>query len=173
MAYTSVATGDRILASTINDLIKYALNPALVRLAQTAAQSIPDNTQTALTFTGAEDIDVYGFHDPTTNTSRITPNIPGTYLFFGSYFTDSATATTISIDCSIRKNGATVLPTGSRGPLTASFVQSQDAIATFDMNGSTDYTELMALQDSNAAANSRVNARFASHFSCILLGYSL
>jgi hypothetical protein len=172
MAYTSVATGDRILASTINDLIKYALNPALVRLAQTAVQSIPDNTQTGLTFTGAEDIDVYGFHDPTTNTSRITPNIPGTYLFFGSYFTDSAT-TGVSIDCSVRKNGATVLPTGDRAALPSTFVMSQGASAIFDMNGSTDYTELMALQDSAGATNTRVNARFASHFSCILLGYSL
>jgi hypothetical protein len=172
MAYTSVATGDRILASTVNDLIKYALNPGLVRLAQSAAQSIPDNTQTALTFTGSEDIDVYGFHDPTTNTSRITPNIPGTYLFFGSYFTDNAT-TGLFFDCSVRKNAATVLPTGDRNVLTSTSIISVGAQAIFDMNGSTDYAELMALQDSSGAVNTRVNARFASHFSCILLGYSL
>jgi len=170
MAYTSVATGDRILASTINDLIKYALNPALVRLVQTAAQSIPDNTITALTFTGAEDIDVYGFHDPTTNTSRITPNIPGTYLFFGSYYSGAATGT--SIDCSIRKNAATTTPTGNRDTF-GTIAQSQYAQAIFDMNGSTDYTELMGLQDSTGATNSNVSARFTSHFSCILLGYSL
>ncbi len=172
MAYASVTSGSRILASTINDLIKYALNPGLVRVVQTSVQSIPDNTQTALTFTGAEDIDVYGFHDPVTNTSRITPNIPGTYLFFGAYFTDSAT-TGAEIDCSIRKTGGTVLPTGNRDDLPSTLVKSQYAQAIFDMNGSTDYAELMALQNSAGAANSRVNARFASYFSCILLGYSL
>jgi hypothetical protein len=172
MAYTSVATGDRILASTINDLIKYALNPALVSLVQTAVQSIPDNTLTALTFTGAENIDVYGFHDPTTNTARITPNIPGTYLFFGSYYTDGIASGGV-LDCSVRKNAGTVLPTGNRDFLNVSTVQSQPASVVLDMNGSTDYVELMALQDSSGAVNTRVNARFASQFSCILLGYSL
>jgi len=170
VAYSTVATGDRILASTINDIIQYGLNRALVRLTQTAVQSIPDNTQTALTFTGTEDIDDYGFHDPTSNTSRITPNIAGTYLFFGSYYTDSAT-TGVSIDCSIRKTGGTVGPSGDRAALPSTFVMSQGAMATYDMNGTTDYAELMALQDSSGAVNSRVNARFASHFSCILLGY--
>lgn len=172
MAYAEVAAGDIILASTINDIIQYQMNRALVRLTQSSVQSIADNTVTALTFTGTEDIDTYGFHDPSTNSSRITPNIAGTYLFFGSYFTDSAT-TGVSIDCSIRKTGGTVLPTGDRGVLASSFVMSQGAIATFEMNGTTDYAELMALQDSSGAVNTRVNARFASHFSCILLGYTL
>lgn len=172
MAYTSVTSGSRILASTINDLIKYALNPGIVRLAQASAQSIPDATATALTFAGTDDIDVYGFHDPTTNNTRITPNIPGTYFFFGAYYTDSAT-TGADIDCSIRKNGGTVLPTGSRAALPSTLVVSQDAQAVFDMNGSTDYVELMAFQNSSGAVNSRVNARFTSHFSCYVLGYSL
>jgi hypothetical protein len=66
-----------------------------------------------------------------------------------------------------------VLPTGDRGSLVSTFVMSQGAMAIFDMNGSTDYAELMALQDSSAAVNTRVNARFASHFSCILLGANL
>jgi len=172
MAYGTVASGGRILASTMNDVIKYGLNRALVRLTQTAVQSIADNTATALTFTGTEDIDPYGFHDPTTNTSRLTPTIPGTYLFFGSYYTDSA-VTGANFDCSIRKTGGTVLPTGNRNVLPSALVVSQDAQAIFDMNGTTDYAELMALQDSSGAVNTRINARFASHFSCILLGYSL
>ena len=172
MAYTEVAAGDIILASTINDIIQYGLNRALVRLTQTAVQSIADNTQVALTFTGTEDIDPYGFHDTVTNTSRLTPTIAGTYLFFGSYYTDSVT-TGVSIDCSIRKNAATTTPTGNRAPLPSTFVMSQDATAIFEMNGSTDYVELMALQDSSGAVNSRVNQRFASHFSAILLGYTL
>jgi len=171
MAYTSVATGDRILASTVNDIIKYGLNRALVRLVQTAAQSIPDATLTALTFTGAEDIDVYGFHDPTTNSSRITPNIPGTYLFFGSYFTAVPT-TPVNIDCSIRKNAATVTATGNRDVLGA-LASSQYAQGIFDMNGSTDYAELIGFQDSSGAVNTNVSLRFSSHFSCVALGYSL
>ena len=172
MAYGTVAAGGRILASTMNDVIKYGLNRALVRLVQASAQSIPDNTQTALTFTGTEDIDPYGFHDPVTNTSRLTPTIPGTYLFFGSYYTDSAT-TGVSIDCSVRKNAGTTTASGNRAALASSFTMSQDAQAIFDMNGSTDYVELMALQDSSGAVNSRISARFTSHFSAILLGYNL
>lgn len=171
MAYTEVAAGDIILASTINDIIQYGLNRALVRLVQSSAQSIPDATLTALTFTGTEDIDTYGFHDPTTNSSRITPNIPGTYLFFGAYFTGAASSPA-NIDCSVRKNAATVTPTGSRDTLGA-IATSQWGQAIFDMNGSTDYAELIAFQDSAGAVNSNVSLRLTSHFSCILLGYTL
>lgn len=170
MAYAEVASGDIILSSTINDIIQYAMNPALVRLVQSAAQSIPDATLTALTFTGTEDIDVYGFHDPSTNSSRITPNIPGTYLFFGSYYTGAAT-TPVSIDCSVRKNGSSVA-TGNRDTLQT-IAESQSAEGIFDMNGTTDYVELVAFQDSSGAVNSNVSSRFTSHFSCILLGYTL
>lgn len=170
MAYTEVAAGDIILASTINDIIQYAMNPALVRLVQSSTQSIPDATLTALTFTGTEDIDVYGFHDPSTNTSRITPNIAGTYVFFGAYFTGAAT-TPVSIDCSVRKNGSSVA-TGSRDTL-GSIAKSEWAQGIYDMNGSTDYVELVAFQDSSGAVNSNVSSRFTSHFSCFALGYSL
>ena len=169
MAYASVTSGSRILASTINDLISYALNPGIVRLVQGSVQSIPDNTLTALTFAGTDDIDVYGFHDPTTNNTRITPNIPGTYLFFGAYWT-ATPGTPVDFDCSVRKNGTSVA-TGTRGLPTLQF--SQYAQGVFDMNGSTDYVELMALQNSAGAANTNVSQRFTSHFSCVALGYSL
>ena len=171
MAYSTVATGDRILASTINDIIQYGLNRPTVRLVQSAAQSMPDNTQTALTFTGTEDIDTHGFHDPTTNSSRITPNVAGLYVFWGAYYTGAAT-TPVSIDCCLRKNAATATATGSRDTL-GTIATSSWAEAVFEMNGTTDYVELVGLQDSSGAVNSNVSLRFTSHFSCYLLRYAL
>lgn len=139
----------------------------LVRLVQAAAQSIPDNTSTALMFgAGSEEIDTHGFHDTTTNNSRITPTIAGYYRFHGNY--QSGTPTTlVVINVFFSKNGSAIPPTGrgNNGALT----QSQSVTGIIFCNGTTDYVQLTALQDSAGAVNTNVITPFISVFECEFL----
>lgn len=166
MAYSNVAAGDVILASTINDLIAQGLNKPTVRLVQAVAQSIADNTLTAITYT-TEDIDTHSFHSTTSNTSRITPTVPGLYAFRAMYFSGAPT-TLVSLDGSLRKNGSTQIAGAGRGNAGA-LGQSQPAFAVVECNGTTDYVEHMALQDSAGATNTSISLRFTSMFECWLL----
>jgi hypothetical protein len=76
-----VAAGDPVESTNITTVEDYTIRKPLVRLIQSVVQSIPHDTDTAFTFTaGSEDIDTHGFHDETTNPSRITPSVAGYYL---------------------------------------------------------------------------------------------
>src|ERR1700750_2717699 len=56
-------------------------------LAQATAQSLPNITDTALTFgTSSTVSDNYGFHSETTNNTRITPSVPGLYQLGFTFF---------------------------------------------------------------------------------------
>jgi hypothetical protein len=156
-----MAAGDKAYWSDVAN----AINPPLVRLVQQAGQSIPDATQTALTFgAGSEDIDTHGFHDTVTNNTRITPNVAGYYEFRGVYYTGAPT-TPVSIDASFRKNGSTSIPSGERVN-SGAIATGVMATCTQPMNGSTDYMEFMAFQDSSGAVNTNVSARFTSYVEC-------
>lgn len=159
-----MAAGDEITWADLSAISDLTVSRPLVRLVQTVAQSIPDNTATAITFT-TEDIDTHNFHDTGSNTARITPTVAGYYTFRGTYFSGVPT-TLVSIDASIRKNGATSFAPGPRGNAGA-IAQSQSTIAYIAMDGITDYCELMALQDSSGAVNTNVSSRFSSVFECI------
>lgn len=161
-----VSPGAKTYADDINDVIDATTDKPLVRMVQTVAQSIPDNTQTALTFT-TEEIDTHGFHDTGSNTSRITPTVAGYYRFTGTYMSGVPT-TLVSIDCSLRKNGGTAAAPGNRGQAGA-IAQSQSSTAIFTCNGTTDYVEVVALQDSSGAVNTNVSSRFSSVFECEFL----
>lgn len=161
-----MAAGDEIVWADISAISDLTVTRPIVRLVQTVAQSIPDNTITAITFT-TEDIDTHGIHDTGSNTARITPNVAGYYEFRGTYFTGIPT-TLVAIDCSIRKNGTTSFAPGERGN-AGGIAQSQSTKAIVSMNGTTDYCELMALQDSSGAVNTNVSSRFSSVFECIFI----
>jgi len=158
-----VATGDEINAEDITDIEDLTFRAPGVRLVQSVAQSIPDNTATAITFT-TEDLDPNSFHDPVTNNTRITPTVAGWYRFNGTYF--SATITTpVLFATYLRKNNASTIPPGYRGISTNSS-PSVACEALIEMNGSTDYVELVALQDSAGATNTAVSAYIACVFEC-------
>lgn len=153
-----VAPGEKIIAADIP-----TKNYPIVRLVQTAAQSIPVTTATPLSFT-TEDKDDYGFHDPVTNNSRITPTVSGWYRFYGCYFTAAMTTPTAR-SCHFRKNGAGAIAPGPRdagGALTS----SKECTALIYCNGTTDYVELMASQTSAGATNTNVAAQQSSVFEC-------
>lgn len=136
------------------------ITPLLGRLVQTVAQSIPDATLTALTFT-TEAYDTGGFHDLVTNTSRVTPNKPGYYAFRGSYFS-AAITTPVTMDASFRANGSTSYAPGARTVPPSGNAVSRETFALIACNGTTDYVELMAFQDSAGAVNTNVSSRFSS-----------
>jgi hypothetical protein len=76
-------------------------------LVQQSAQSIPNNTLTALTFgSGSEEWDDNNYHDVTTNNSRITPAFIGRGLFIGRYYASATTASLFNIY--LYKNGASI-----------------------------------------------------------------
>jgi hypothetical protein len=78
--------GDDATSGNLQSLTQALLElqaPALFRLQQTVAQSVPNTTATGITF-DAEDFDLDGGHNPVTNNSRYTAQTAGYYLFGGA-----------------------------------------------------------------------------------------
>lgn len=174
MGAIAVFAGDRIFASDLNTVIAATTAKPLVRLVQQSSQSLASDTDTAITFgASSEDIDTNGFHDTSSNTSRITPTVAGYYRLSGTVWI-AADTDVISFYASIGKNGTIV---GARTRLilpstaTASATRSAPVSVIQSANGSTDYFELFGrqLQAAAAALNSSTGAGFASVFECELI----
>lgn len=156
-----MASGDPIKATDTTVIAQAANTKAIVRLIGQLVQSIPNATNTALTFgAGSEDIDTDNYHDTASNTSRITPTVAGYYELRGYYVTGSNAGT---ISASIAKTGTRV-PSGDAQGTTAASARGVGASAILTANGSTDYFELHALQTSGAAVNTNVSVQFTSAF---------
>ena len=170
MAVAGGTTGYADYAALANGSIQ----KPLVRLIQQSAQSIPSDVDTALTFGAAsEDIDTHGFHDTSTNPSRITPSVPGYYRLTGTVWY-SVDTDLVSYFASIGRNGSFVGPrTRMVLPATAtsSLSRSVPVTAMLQANGSGDYFELFArqLQTTPGSLNTMVTATFASVFECEFL----
>lgn len=159
-----VAAGDAVYAADLNQL----LEKPMVRLIQQSAQSIADATNVAITFgTSSEDYDTHNFHNPSSNTSRITPTVAGYYTFKGMAFM-SASNTYTAIASTIAKNG-TSLPGFSRSDATTAVnsSRSQYVEMTLTADGSSDYFELIVSQTSGGAKNTNVSSPLASVFECV------
>lgn len=164
-AYANVAVGDPIAASTINDLIAYAANRPLVRIVASGTQSIPHNTATAVTFTGTDDIDTEGYHNPASNPTRITPTRAGYYTVVGTVAMGGRADWTW-IQAGISKNGTAVAPHNRDQPGANNTVRMVSASCLVSLNGTTDYVELIA-QHTNGAAVAQ-NTNQSSQFSSVL-----
>jgi hypothetical protein len=116
------------------------------RQANGATQSLTAATWTAITMT-AEDQDNINGHSTSTNTSRYTPNVAGEYECSGMISANGTTTTGKALIATFWKNGATSL----RSQYNTAFMTNQGFAAntciapttTFQMNGTTDYIELM------------------------------
>jgi hypothetical protein len=168
--------GDILTADALNAVAE----PPLCRVTASGVQSLADATQVAIQFAGSDDIDTHGMHDAVTNNTRFTPNLPGYYRFNGTYFTASLVNGSV-VDVNVRKNGSTNLPPadrkgGASGHTvttsgTPSTIGGSNAFSTstsvlVEMNGTTDYVELVARQDSNGARDTNQS----SQFSCVFEG---
>jgi hypothetical protein len=128
MAYATpgtVATGDVVTASAWNVLVgnDIELNTAIGVIAtKNATQAIPAATSTVVTFPGTDEYDSNSFHDPASNSSRIT--IPTGYggLYLVNAKVDFAAGTTPGLSgIGLLKNGVTSLGTLIEATVAADF----------------------------------------------------
>lgn len=162
-----MAAGDPVKATDLSSLAVSSSTRPLVRLLQQVAQSIA-TTNTALTFSsGSEDIDTHGFHDVTTNNSRITPTIAGYYQVFGTYVTQSTAGQYFAITPG--KSGAAIgAPRSQVWPVATAGIKTVSTSAILTADGVLDYFEMYALAI-NGPTLSQVTGGFTSVFECIYL----
>ncbi len=107
---------------------------------QNAAAALADGTVTVIPFT-SEVTDLNGWHSTSVNTSRITPNIAGTYLITMQINDVSGGVTRALIKCN--KNGADLtIPIQTD---TTGIFDDFNAVGFATANGTTDYFEMVAL----------------------------
>lgn len=150
-------TGQRITADALNVLF----NKPIGRLVAQSTQSLADNTNVPINFgSGSTVYDTNGFHSESVNISRITPTIAGYYRFYGVGFFGIETSP-VSASVAWRLNATTYQAGAYRSP---GFGVAYSGTAQVDllMNGSTDYVELMMLQDSSGAITTNVSLQFTS-----------
>ncbi len=153
-------SGDPVRALDITQFEQQTTDRPIVRLLQGAAQSVATATNTALTFgSGSEDIDTHGFHDTTTNNSRVTPtsSFPGYYQITATVWWSSATFNDQTYQIFIAKNGTTV-PPGQR-TRSQSGSATQHSIMTTSIqtaNGTGDYFEAIVQQQTGGNLNTQV-----------------
>lgn len=123
------------------------------RLLVTGAQNIAHNVYVAINF-NVEEIDTDSQHDLITNTTRVTPNVPGVYRVWGSVcFSGRADYTFVEV--SIRPNGSTPIAPSTRDkPDLVSTTLEYGTTALLECDGLTDYFELVARQTNGASATS-------------------
>ncbi len=135
------------------------------RITVSGGQNIAHNSYTALIF-NTEDIDTHGQHDLVTNTTRVTPNVPGVYRFHGTLSIGGRTDFSF-VEVTVRPNGGTPIApsTRDRPPLTdAATTLQYGTTALVECDGSTDYVEIVARQV-NAASAVQITAQ-SVHLTC-------
>jgi hypothetical protein len=155
--------GEVVTAANINNntltLGNFILNPPRVVLRQTVAQSLANNAYTSVTF-DTEDVDSDNAHSTASNTSRVTANTPGYWRASGSIGfagnTAGRRATRWAVNGTALNGGQILL-----GPATWTGLAVGIPAVTRDvfLNGTGDYLELQAFQDSGGALNSDVGAQ--------------
>ncbi len=162
-----MAAGDPVNSADLTTLQDYTIRKPICRLLQQSAQSLTNNTTTAITYgSGSEDIDTHNFHDPTTNNTRITPTIEGYYRVMVHTAMNTPSSAYTQITATIRKVGTSVEPQVIMRPDAASIAGSTaQTTATVYMNGTTDYLEHFANQQNGGAAAQNTSA--TTGFRCV------
>lgn len=144
--------------AALYDTWKFLLNPPMVKARQITAQNFTSGGWYAVTFT-SEEVDTHGFHSTTTNNARFTPTVPGYYVgYFGISFAYNGSGRRV---VGIRKNGSDIRwRTDIKAPLNAANSQVIKGVAfgPIYMNGTTDYLEAMAYQNSGSTLATDVPA---------------
>lgn len=121
------------------------------RIIASGTQALADNTVVAITFTGADELDTDGFHNPSSNPTRVTPNVAGWYRVTGSVWF-AALTTPVRTAAYLRKNGGAASAPSSEDAASTR-VHNRSITQLMSFNGTTDYVELLGLQDSAGANN--------------------
>jgi hypothetical protein len=118
---------------------------------RSAAYNLADSAATAIPW-DAEEEDPYGWHDNSTNNTRITPNLAGMYLVGGAYRTDANPSAAARWVLALRKNNVDIVGGTSEVVQPAAGAEPGPTVAVpVRMNGSSDYFELIYYQSSGAA----------------------
>lgn len=154
----TVTTAEFIDAAEWNalvDSINFHSNPPACRVYHTAAQSVPNNTDTVAAF-NSERYDTAGLHSTSTNTSRITFPVAGLYLLtFNGEFAAAADYT--QTFCYIRLGGATIIGFGNTGAAnTVSEARFLNVATTYKF-AAAEYVEVVVKQSNSAAAARNLN----------------
>jgi hypothetical protein len=143
---------------------------------QSSVQSIPNNTFTAVTFNGTDDVDNLGIHDIVTNNSRFVIGLKlGWWQVAGKYATSgSATGTArrsrFLLNGTTSINGSyTATPSFSGTAMTGGFWTSE-SMSLVQTTLATDYIEFQAFQDTGGALNTTVSGDLRCQMVCIYLG---
>lgn len=166
-----VAAGDPVSSSDVTGTEDYTIRKPIVRLIAQATQSLTNNTTTALTYgAGSEDIDTHGYHDTSTNPTRVTPLIAGYYRVTVNTAMAAPTTAYSQVAAAIAKNGTRAAPQAIVRPDVASIAgASAQTTQIVLMNGTTDYLEHMASQINGAATaqSTTASAGFQSTFEVV------
>lgn len=149
------AAGQRVYASQLTSLGSVAAfstaNKPIAVLTQATPQLLTNNTAAAITF-DASTVDNTSGHSNTVNPSRWTASYPGWYRVRGQV-TFAASATN-DRSVQIYKNGTAVSTQWNVAPSAgASFAPGRETEGLVFLNGTTDYVEIWALQNSGGALN--------------------
>lgn len=161
-----MAAGDPLNSADAILLEEYTIRKPLVRLIQQAAQSLPHNTNTAITYAaGSEDIDTHGWHDVAVNNTRITAQFAGYYTVRVHVQMATAAATNYNqVTTSIAKNGTRIPPQTFTRPDAASNAGATANTSALVFLGIGDYVEHFSSQANGAATaqSTNVSAGFQS-----------
>lgn len=158
-------TGQVIPASwgdAVRDAEEYlARNKPHCRIRNTANISVPNATDTALTF-NSERVDVGGMHSTGSNTSRITvPASEGGFYLMGGGVQVASNATGHR-QVGIRLNGSTFLVASRVAAATSGATVM--AVSTGYQLAAGDYLELVVTQDSGGALNAEAGGNYTPEF---------
>lgn len=118
------------------------------KVRHSTTQSIPNSTETTVAF-NTELYDTDGMHDTVTNNSRITPQTAGKYEFKANIIFDANAGGDLR-RASIRKNGTIIIAVSSHRDVSGSGDDAVVVSVDEDMNGTTDYVEVLAFHDEGA-----------------------
>jgi hypothetical protein len=141
----------RDMNNYLENPLSFLLNPPMVRLRKTTAQSIPNTTSTALIWDYVE-VETVNFWDATAPT-KLTPSVPGWYIGTAGFsFANNATGIRAM---NVIKNGSVTerVITVSHDAYTDSgiTVVSRGNIFFESFNGTTDYITIEVQQTSGGA----------------------
>jgi hypothetical protein len=148
----TIATGQPFTAATLqqaNDNDEFLIDPPACSIMESTAQSLADNTATTLT-SNEENFDNDSMHSTATNTTRITAQTAGRYVFFATVsFAANATGhrvlrllvnNTTSYDLQVVNSSTAATPIVLSGSKTLVLAASS-------------YVECVAAQNSGGALN--------------------
>ncbi len=154
--------------SNVRDAGNFLLARPLAHLRQTAAQSIPNGAVTPILW-DTEDLDRDNGHSTVTNTSRYTAQTPGYY--WTSYTLPWAASAAGRRYGRLRTNGtdtsANALSYSAQTTPGAALAGGVTGGGVQYLNGTTDYIELCAFQDSGGALGLYVGIDAVPRFSLL------